>query len=401
MEKQLAYKFRLEPDTEQQALLRQFAGCRRFVWNKALTLQKERLDASLPLLSYNALAGLLAKAWKKEFPFLKEAHSQVLQQTLMDLRDAFNDCFNPKLAAAFPVFKKKFRSKESFRYPQGFKIDNRRIFLPKIGWMRFRKSRAIEGKINSVTVSEYAGHWYVSIQCVMEVADPVPVSTRIVGADAGVVRLYTLSDGTVFFPITETQKWDRKLRQLQRKLARKVKGSNGWKAMKARIATVHAKIANIRRDILNKVSTAISKNHAAAVIEDLSVKNMTASAKGTVQQPGRNVRQKAGLNRAILNCGWGMLRQMLGYKMAWNGGYLVMVPPQYTSQMCSGCGHTHADNRPTQALFRCQSCGLEMNADENAARNILAAGQAVLATPAKDAVMSSASGTPATAHAAV
>lgn len=396
MDKELAYRFRLEPADEQKILMRQFAGCRRLAWNKCLALQKERLDAGLSVLSYAKMTALLP-GWKKELPFLADCHSQPLQQVLRDLRAAFDRFFDPKLPdAGFPDFKKKFRSKESFRYPQDFQLDNRRIFLPKIGWMRFRKSRAIEGEINSVTISEYAGLWYASIQCTIKVErPPMPTATGIIGGDAGVVRLYTMSDGTVFFPITETQKWDRVLRKLQRKLSRKVKGSNSWKALKARIAVVYAKIANIRRDVLNKISTLLCKNHAAVVLEDLNVKNMTASAKGTVEAPGKNAKQKAGLNRAILNHGWGQLKRMLEYKMLWAGGSLILVPPHYTSQRCLRCGHVHTDNRVSHAFFHCTACGLTMNADENAARNILAAGHAVLATPASDAVMSPASGTPA------
>ena len=136
---------------------------------------------------------------------------------------------------------------------------------------------------------------------------------------------------------------------------------------------------NIRRYFINKVTTAISKSHAVAVIEDLKVRDMTASAAGTAENPGRNVRAKSGLNKSILDQGWYEFRRQLEYKLRWLGGRLIVVPPRYTSQKCSRCGHVSAENRKTQAGFRCVACGFEENADFNAALNILAAGLAVTA----------------------
>ena len=158
-----------------------------------------------------------------------------------------------------------------------------------------------------------------------------------------------------------------------------VRDSANWKKQKRRIRHLHRRIADIRRDALHKITTTIGKNHATVVCEDLRVKAMTASAKGTIEQPGRNVRQKAGLNKAILDQGWSELVRQLGYKLHWWGGELILVPAGYTSQCCSACGHTSAANRPTQALFRCVECGQEANADDNAARNIRRAGLALMA----------------------
>lgn len=170
-----------------------------------------------------------------------------------------------------------------------------------------------------------------------------------------------------------------KLACLQRILARKVKFSANWKKQKAKISRLHSHIANIRRDYLHKATTTISKNHAMIVIEDLKVSIMSKSATGTKDQPGRNVAAKSGLNRAILDQGWHEMRRQLTYKQDWRGGDVLAINPAYTSQKCACCGHTAKDNRQTQASFVCTACGYSANADINGARNILAAGHAVLA----------------------
>ncbi|EME9941558.1 transposase, partial [Escherichia coli] len=167
--------------------------------------------------------------------------------------------------------------------------------------------------------------------------------------------------------------------RLQRQLSRRVKFSNNWQKQKRKIQRLHSRIANIRRDYLHKVTTTVSKNHAMIVIEDLKVSNMSKSAAGTVSQPGRNVRAKSGLNRSILDQGWYEMRRQLEYKQLWRGGQVLAVPPAYTSQRCACCGHTAKENRLSQSKFRCQVCGYTANADVNGARNILAAGHAVLA----------------------
>lgn len=176
-------------------------------------------------------------------------------------------------------------------------------------------------------------------------------------------------------------------------MSRKVKFSNNWKKAKARVQRIHARIGNVRRDFLHKTSTAISKNHAMVCIEDLQVRNMSRSAAGTPEQPGRNVRAKSGLNRAILDHGWHEFRRQLQDKLAWNGGILITVPPQNTSRNCLCCGHVSADNRRTQARFQCVACGFAEHADVVGAINILRAGHARCACAVSDAGMSPAAGT--------
>ena len=374
-----AYKFQLRPKAGQESLMRRFAGCCRFLWNKALALEKDACEANGKRLGYYELAGKL-KVWKKDddTSFLSEAHSQILQQVLKDLDRAYKNFFAKR--ADFPRFKKK-GVHDTFRYPQGFKLDegNSRIFLPKIGWVRYRNSRRTEGTPKQVTVSFSAGKWYASIQTEREVPEPVHPSQRAVGIDMGVARFATFSDGSSIVPLHSFRKYEKKLAALQRKLSKRTKFSANWQKIKAKVQRLHRKIANVRNDFLHKLTTTISKNHALVVIEDLKVGNMSRSASGTMEAPGRNVRAKAGLNKSILDQGWFEFRRQLAYKLAWLGGQLCIVPPQYTSQTCNRCGCADKRNRQTQARFKCIACGFEINADHNAALNILAAGQAVTA----------------------
>ena len=359
--------------------MRRFAGACRFVFNRALARQNENHEAGNKYIPYGKMASWLVE-WKNatETQWLKDAPSQPLQQSLKDLERAYKNFFQKR--AAFPRFKKRGQS-DAFRYPQGVKLDqeNSRIFLPKLGWMHYRNSRQVTGIVKNVTVSQSCGKWYISIQTESEVSTPVHPSASMVGLDAGVAKLATLSDGTVFRPVNSFQKNQKKLARLQRQLSRRVKFSNNWQKQKRKIQRLHSHIANTRKDYLHKVTATISKNHAMIVIEDLKVSNMSKSAAGTVSQPGRNVRAKSGLNRSILDQGWYEMRRQLEYKQLWRGGQVLAVPPAYTSQRCACCGHTAKENRLTQSKFVCRACGYTANADVNGARNILAAGHAVLA----------------------
>jgi len=395
MKRLQAYKYELRPNGEQQRLMRCFAGSCRFVFNKALAVQKDRYDRGEKKLSYTGLCKLLTE-WRNsvETAWLADAPAHPLQQALKDLERAYKNFFAKR--AAFPRFKKKGRH-DSFRYPdpKQIKLDqgNSRIFLPKLGWVRYRNSRDVPGTLKNVTVSASGGRWFVSIQTEREVAEPVPQSTSAVGIDMGVARFATLSDGTVFDPINSFKRHADRLRKAQQSMSRKVKFSKNWKKAKARVQRIYARIGNVRRDFLHKTSTTISKNHAIVCIEDLRVRNMSRSAAGTTEQPGRNVRAKSGLNRAILDQGWYEFRRQLDYKLAWNGGHLIVVPPRNTSQTCPACGHVSADNRQTQTRFVCVECGFEENADVVGAINILRTGHVRCACEVSDTVKSPAAGT--------
>ncbi len=382
-----AVRYRLEPTSEQEDLLFRAAGCVRFVWNRALALQKSHLDADCGLLSFGEVCKHLT-TWRNSeaFGFLAESPSQPQQQTLRHLDRALKEAFDKKSHKLFPAFKKKGRH-DSFRYPdpEQIKIDLRtadgdgrrmlpKIFLPRIGWVKFRKSRAFGGEIRNVTISRAGGHWYAAVQTEKEVADPVHPSDTAVGGDRGVATLLTLSDGTMFLPVTAYRDAQRTLARAQRALARKVKFSANWKKQKAKITRLHQRIAEIRKTVLHQISAIISKNHAVVVLEDLKVRNMTGSASGTVNQPGRNIRQKSGLNKSILDQGWGMLARFLEYKLQWSGGMLLLIDPAYTSQTCAKCGAVDAKSRRSQSVFQCTRCGHKEHADVNAAKNILARG---------------------------
>ncbi len=373
-----AYKFELMPNGEQSRTMRQYAGCCRVVYNKALAWQNEQYQADNTFkFSYTKIANLLPQ-WKTELAWLKDAPSQTLQQSLKNLESSFRNFFAKR--ADFPKFKKKGMS-DSFRFPQGFKIEqhNSRILLPKIGWIRYRNSRDMLGVAKNITVSQKCGKWYVSIQTEREVAQLEHQSTSIVGVDVGIARFATLSNGQVFEAVNSFKQKQVKLARYQRALSRKVKFSSNWKKQKGKISKLHSTIANIRKDYLHKTTSTISQNHAMIVIEDLQISNMSKSAKGTIETKGRSVKAKSGLNRSILDQGWYEFRRQLEYKQAWAGGGVIAVNPRNTSRTCPCCHHVAKESRLTQAKFECVECGYAENADLVGAINMLAAGHAVLA----------------------
>lgn len=393
MKRLQAYKFRIEPNGEQQRAMSRIAGSSRYVWNKALALQISNHEAGEKFINYFAMCKWLPK-WKKEQEtiWLKETPAQIYQVVLKDLARAYKNFFDKR--ADFPKFKKKGAG-ISFRFRQDCVVDagNCRIRLPKLGWVRYRKSRAVEGVIKNITVSCVAGKWYASIQTEREVEQLVHPSTSIVGLDAGVTLFATLSDGTMFEPVHAFRKNAAKLAKYQCCLSRKTKFSSNWKKQKQKISRLHQRVAHTRNDFLHKTSTIISKNHAMIVIEDLKITNMSKSARGTVDVPGRSVKAKSGLSKSILDQGWGEFRRQLEYKQAWRGGQVLAVNPRNTSRTCPACSNVSLDNRKTQSKFECVECGYAENADLNAAINILRAGHARLACLVNDAVMSSATGT--------
>ena len=385
MKRLQAYKFRIEPTGEQQRAMRRIAGTCRFVWNKALALQIANHQRGQKFVNHFDMCKWLP-VWKKEPEtlWLKDTPSQLYQVVLKDLARAYN----------FPTFKKKGAS-TSFCFPQGCELNagNRRIRFPKLGWLRYRKSRVVEGTIKNIIVSCVAGKWYASIQTEREVTQPVHSSTSIIGIDLGVTRFATLSDGTVFEPVNALRKYSDTLAKHQRCLSRKTKFSSNWKKQKQKISRLHHRVAHTRHDFLHKTSTLISKNHAMIVLEDLKVTNMSKSASGTVQAPGRCVKAKSGLNKSILDQGWGEFRRQLEYKQAWRGGELLAIDPSNTSRTCPACKHVSAENRTTHAKFECVECGFAENADLTAAINILRAGHARLACQVNGAIIPSATGT--------
>jgi len=378
-----AYKVRLKTNKEIEAKLVRFCGSARFVWNKYLAMNLERLENKQKILWYQEMAFWLT-LWKRseEYGFLKDSPSQVLQQKLKDLERAFKDCFDKSqpLKRA-PVFKKRGLN-DGIRFPQGYKIDNRRIFLPKIGWIGYHKSCTIAGKIKNITITNRGGQWFASIQVEQMIEISKHVSDSEIGIDAGIKCFAAFSDGTKVEGVHSFRKHEERLAREQRKLARKKKGSHNRKKQRRKISKLHHKIANVRSDFLHKLSTDISKSHAKVFMEELQIKNMSASARGTIEAPGRNVKAKSGLNKSILDQGWFEFKRQLDYKLFWRGGMMVDVNPRHSSQKCSSCGHREKGNRVSQEVFKCQLCGHQENADVNAAKNILAVGQTGMACQA-------------------
>lgn len=377
-----AFKFRLTPNTDQVQKMVEFSGANRFVWNKALAKNLSLLESKQPILWYQEMNFWLG-LWKQsdEYSFLKQAHSQCLQQTLKQLERAFKDGFDKtQPLKRLPNFKCKGQ-KDSFTYPQGFKLEQaqNKVFLPKIGWLKYRNSRQVMGDLKNCTVSRRGQHWYVSIQVEYDADISYHPSTSMIGMDMGVKRFATLSDGSFIEPLNSFRKLEKKLTLAQKRLSKKVKFSANWKKQKQKITRIHERIANARHDFLHKTSTDISKNHAMIVVEDLKVKNLSKSAKGNAEQHGKNVNAKSGLNKSILDQGWGMFVQMLEYKQSWLGGDVIRVNPKHTSQTCPCCGRVAKENRTTQADFECVECGFKANADYVGALNVLERGHRLLA----------------------
>ncbi len=376
-----AYRFRLKPSQEIEQQLSAYAGHCRFVWNKCCRMNLERLQRQERILRY-AEFDFWVKQWKQsaEYGFLKECPAHIVQQKLRDLDRAFSDAFDKTQPnKRLPRFKKKGRH-DSFRFPEPkqIELEGNRLKLPKLGWIHFYRSQEVIGDIRNVTVSRQGKHWYISIQVQQDISSQ---STAVdsVGIDAGIAKFATLSNGDTIESLNSFRQIEKRLGIEQRKLAKKQKFSGRWKKQVARVGALHQKASNMRRDFLHKTTTRISKSHAVVVVEDLQVKNMSRSASGDLQNPGVNVAAKSGLNKAILDQGWYEFRRQLGYKLTWNGGMFIEVSPHYTSQRCSHCLHVAKENRQTQSEFVCVSCGYAANADLNAAKNILAAGHAVMA----------------------
>lgn len=389
------FKYRLEPTAEQRQQCILFAGHNRAVWNKALDITNKILEqynvakettlhslfpaSGIRVRSiawYNELNWMMTKLWKpsENMGWLKEAPSQTLQQTLMQFERALKDCFDKNQPnKRFPRHKRKGRSVDSFRFPNGKAIetDGNRVKLPKLGFIHFRKSRPLVGAIKNATVSRNGKHWFISIMCEIEVDEPVHPSSSAVGIDRGVKVMAACSDGENFMGAKAFRSLEGKLRRQQRLLSRKTKFSNNWKKQLEKIQAVHSKISNMRKDALHKASSIITNNHGMVVLEKLGVARMSKSAKGNNEKHGKNVAAKSGLNKSILDAGWSMFESMLQYKQKWKGGYVEFVPAPYTSQKCSCCDNIDKESRVTQSKFVCTSCGFSMNADTNAAINIL------------------------------
>lgn len=371
MQRFQSYKFELRPNGGQLDQMRRIAGCCRFVFNQALAIQIQRREQGLPELTLAELCLRLAE-WRRrpESTWLGDAPIRSLRQALGNLERAYAR-YNRR-QAQFPRFKKKGRS-DGFRCsdPNELKLDqvNGRILLPRVGWLRYRHSRKVLGRLMNVTVSSSGEKWFVSILATRQVEPPVARGPAV-GIDMGIVRFATLSDGRFYAPLNSFRRHEKALAAAQRALSRKTKYSSNWRKEKSRVQRIHVRIANARGDYLHKISNAISQNHAVVCVEDLRVSAMSQSD---------GARAKRGLNKSILDQGWFEFRRQLEYKLRWNGGRLIAVSPRRTSITCPRCKHVGKENRLSQAQFECAVCGLQENADLVGALNVLRAGHARLA----------------------
>ena len=373
-------KYRLALASEQEAQCEEFGNICRAVWNTALEQRREYRRRGAWMNYFEQCAELVEA--KHEHEWLKAAPSHILQQTLKDL---------DKACRAHGTFKVHWRSKarwsSSFRYPEGGKVQIERLGrkwgrakVPKLGWVTFRWSRPPGGEVRSATVSRKGQHWYITFLVDDGASTPAHHAGSPVGVDRGVKAAVVTSSGSFYNRDFSTRGEDARYRRLQQRLARQAKGSANRRKTLAAMSRIKGRSVDRRGDFYAWIANRLATRHSVVVLEDLRITNMTASAKGTVDAPGKRVRQKAGLNRAILDKGWHRFEIALTSAARYTGTTLVKVNPAYTSQRCYACGFVTEGNRESQAVFVCKSpgCGNADHADVNAAKNILsAAGHAV------------------------
>jgi putative transposase len=374
-------QYRLLPTPAQQAVLRDHCAHARYVWNLAVEQHSHWHPGRTGAPGYLEQSRQLTQA-RAEHPWLAAGSQTVQQQALRDFTQAMTAFFDPANPAGRPSWRKAGRD-EGFRIVgRGRQWDVRRVSrhvgqvrVPKVGWVRFRWSRAVPPGVKSYRVTQdRAGRWHVAF-AVIPAPVPAPGNGQVVGIDRGVAVAAALSTGQRLRCPALTARERTRLRRMQCRLARAKRGSNRRSRVKHAIGRLRARETDRRKDWAEKTSTGIARRFDLIRVEDLQIGNMTRSAKGTRGDPGRNVRQKAGLNRGILGSGWGLLVRRLADKAP---GRVEKVRPAFTSQRCSACGQVDPKSRESQAVFRCTACGFACHADVNAAINI-AAGHAVTA----------------------
>ena len=363
-------------------MLRDHCAHARYVWNLAVEQHSYWHPGRKSAPGFVEQCRQLTQA-RAEYPWLAAGSQVVQQQALRDFAQAMAAFFDPDNPAGRPSWRKAMRD-EGFRIVgrRGRQWDVRRLsrktgelWVPKVGWLRFCWSRAVPPGVKSYRVTrDRAGRWHVAFAAI---PDPVPApgNGEVVGIDRGVAVSAALSTGEMLHCPGLTARERNRLLRLERKIARARRGSNRRGRVKHAIARLRARETDRRKDWAEKLSTDVARRFDVIRVEALQVRNMTRSAKGTAEHPGRNVRQKSGLNREILRSGWGLLAHRLEDKAP---GRVEKVSPAFTSQRCSACGQVDPNSRESQPRFVCTACGFAGHADVNAAINI-AAGHAVTA----------------------
>ena len=373
-------RFRLQPTPAQEAVLLGHCSQARFVWNLAVEQHRHWRPGRAGAPGYVEQSRQLTEA-RKTFGWLAAGSQTVQQQALRDFAQATANFF---AGTHRPPTWRKAGVHESFRIvgQRGRQWDVRRlsrkvgeVWVPKVGWVRFRWSRHVPDEAKSFRVKrDRAGRWHV---CFAVIPPPIdgPGTGAVVGVDRGVAVSAALSTGELLSVPGLRETEAKRLLRLQRRLARAKRGSNRRNRVKTAIGRIKARDTDRRRDWVEQTSTRLARRFDVIRVEDLKIKNMVRSARETIAAPGRNVRAKAGLNRSIHAAGWGQLVTRLEHKAP---GRVERVDPAYTSQICHACGHRAAESRESQAAFRCRACGHVDHADVNAAKNI-AVGRTVTA----------------------
>lgn len=370
-------RYRLMPTPEQEIVLRRHCAHARFVWNLAVEQQSWWRPGRGRAPGYLVQAAQLTVA-RTANPWLAAGSQMVQQQALRDFSQAMANYFAGTYGK--PSWRKAAKN-EGFRVVAVSADHIRRLSrhsgevrVPKLGWVRFRWSRAVPATKSYRVTLDRAGRWHIAF-AVIPAGLPGPGTSNVVGVDRGITVSAALSTGELLRCPTLYETERARLRRLERKLARARRGSVRRKQVKFAIAKLKAREADRRKDWAEKTSTRLARQFDIVRFENLNILGMTRSARGAIAQPGRNVRQKAGLNRGIRSSGWGLLARRMEEKAV---GRVEKIDPAYTSQRCSACGTVDPKARKSQAVFACRSCGYADNADVNAAKNI-AAGHAVKA----------------------
>ena len=357
------FNYRLYPSkTQTKVLDEQLELCRQ-IYNWLLLYGRSTYKETGKLLTQFDLNKALI-ALKRQGPETKKVHSQVLQNISKRIKDAYTNFFARReagLKAGLPRFKKCGRYK-SITYPQfGFKVEGDRLHLSKIGYIRIRSHRPIEGEIKTLTVKRIpSGTWYACFSYIVE-AEPKEKPVEDVGVDVGLNSFAVLSDGSRIENPRLYRKEEKRLARLQRSLSRKERGSRNRVKAKTRVAKLHEKIVNRRTDFLHKASRKVADSYEVGYVEDLKIKNLV-----------RNHR----LAKSISDASWGKFIGMIAYKAESAGGRLIKVNPRNTSQLCSRCWEL-VEKTLSERLHNCPHCGLVMDRDLNAALNILARGREI------------------------
>jgi len=357
MKIQKAYKFRLYPTNEQKQSLAQQGGNCRFLWNHFLEVNQQQYKENKKFIFSYELITSLPKL-KQEYDFLNNSFSQSLQQVGRYFDRALKDSFQK--IKGFPAFKKKSMLKDSFTVPQKFRIDKSFVFIPKIGEVKWVKHQPIKGKVKHLTITQDGDLWFCSVNVELNIKKPIQKTDNIVGIDVGLKTFATLSDGTKVENPKILRKYEGKLEKENRHLSRKVKGSkNKWK-QRIKVAKLHRKIRNVRKDFQHKVTHDMITKYDGFVLETLNIRGMV---------------KNHNLAKSISDASWYEWKRQLKYKSEWsNKMFLEIGRWEASSKTCSCCGWYNADLTLADREFVCKKCGLKIDRDWNASLNIKSIG---------------------------